>query len=112
MPCGSNDPGRSSPPTASPRIFGPHTGSACWLLGVAFQGRSQHGWEGNLEIPRDRKGPVPEAHRPPYLILDIEFQEALLWLSPAFLGNRLVQRTLSHSEKTDGTTKLCSGWRV
>lgn len=95
---------------------------ARWLLGIAFQGWSQHGWEGNIGAKyfflRDRKGLItapgailayfamfnllavhglfqlmPEAQRPPYALLDAELYRTLLWVNLVLLGNRLVQRT-------------------
>jgi adsorption protein B len=95
---------------------------ARWLLGISFQGWSQHGWEGNLGAKyfflRDRKGLVtapaailayfvmfsllvvqglfqllPEIQRPPYVILDTDMYRQLLLINLVLLGNRLVQRT-------------------
>lgn len=95
---------------------------ARWLMGIAFQGWTQHGWDGNLGAKyfflRDRKGLItapgailayfvmfslfvgqslfqllPEASRPPYELLDSELFNALLSVNLILLGNRLVQRS-------------------
>jgi adsorption protein B len=95
---------------------------ARWLLGIVFQGWTQHGWEGNLGAKyfflRDRKGLItapgailayfvmfgllvrhglfllfPETMRPPYALFDSEIFRTLLWVNLILLGNRLAQRT-------------------
>lgn len=95
---------------------------ARWLLGIAFQGWTQHGWEGNLGAKyfflRDRKGLItapcailayfamfsllagqglfhvlPEMERPPYALLESELYKSLLWANLILLGNRVMQRT-------------------
>jgi adsorption protein B len=106
---------------------------ARWLLGIAFQGWSQHGWEGNLGAKyfflRDRKGLItapaailayfvmfslvvlhtlfqilPEVQRPPYVLLDTDLYRALLVANLVLLVNRLVQRTLF-------TTRIYGIWQ-
>ncbi|NMA97647.1 MAG: glycosyl transferase family protein [Phyllobacteriaceae bacterium] len=106
---------------------------ARWLLGIAFQGWSQHGWEGNLGAKyfflRDRKGLItapaailayfvmfslvalqalfqflPEVQRPPYVLLDTDLYWALLVANLVLLVNRLVQRTLF-------TTRIYGIWQ-
>lgn len=95
---------------------------ARWLLGIAFQGWTQHGWEGNLGAKyfflRDRKGLItapgailayfvmfgllsghglflllPASERPPYALLDTDFYLTLLVVNMILLGNRIVQRS-------------------
>jgi adsorption protein B len=106
---------------------------ARWLLGIAFQGWTQHGWEGNLGAKyfflRDRKGLItapgailayfamfslvaghglfqlfPATERPPYALLDSELYKTLLWVNLILLGNRLVQRTFF-------TTRIYGIWQ-
>ncbi|MBU1334563.1 MAG: glycosyltransferase [Alphaproteobacteria bacterium] len=106
---------------------------ARWLLGIAFQGWTQHGWEGNLGAKyfflRDRKGLItapaailayfamfsllvghglfqflPQAERPPYALLGSDLYRTLLWVNLILLGNRLVQRTLF-------TTRIYGIWQ-
>ncbi|RZA14671.1 MAG: phage receptor protein, partial [Proteobacteria bacterium] len=95
---------------------------ARWLLGIAFQGWTQHGWDGTLGAKyfflRDRKGLItapgailayfvmfsllvehslflllPQASRPPYVLLDTALFKTLLLINLVLLGNRLVQRS-------------------
>jgi len=95
---------------------------ARWLLGIAFQGWTQHGWVGSLGakyfLMRDRKGLItapaailayfvmfsllvshglfqllPMTSRPPYGLLDTGLFRTLLAANLLLLGNRLVQRT-------------------
>lgn len=95
---------------------------ARWLLGIAFQGWTQHGWDGSLGtryfFMRDRKGLItapgavlayfvmfslmvghglfqlfPEASRPLYGLLDTALFRTLLLVNLILLGNRLVQRS-------------------
>ena len=95
---------------------------ARWLLGIAFQGWTQHGWNGTLGAKyfflRDRKGLItapgailayfvmfslfighslfqllPEASRPPYILLDTALFKMLLLVNLILLGNRVVQRS-------------------
>ncbi|WIJ24248.1 glycosyl transferase family protein [Devosia sp. RR2S18] len=96
---------------------------ARWLLGIAFQGWSQHGWEGSLGhkyfLLRDRKGLitapaaiiayyvmlnflalnivfslVPPTDRPPFLLLNADAYAVLLMTNLVLLGNRLLQRSI------------------
>lgn len=106
---------------------------ARWLLGIAFQGWSTHGWVGNMGAKyfflRDRKGLItapgailayfamfnllvthalfglfPPAQRPPYMLLDTDLYRLLLVINVVLLGNRLVQRTLF-------TTRIYGIWQ-
>ncbi|UYO00558.1 MAG: glycosyl transferase family protein [Devosia sp.] len=114
---------------------------ARWLLGIAFQGWTQHGWEGNWGSKyfflRDRKGLLtapgailayfimfslvvlhglfqllPEVNRPPYVLLDTENYRTLLVLNLILLGNRLVQRTFFTARIYGVTQGLMAGPRM
>jgi adsorption protein B len=95
---------------------------ARWLLGIAFQGWSQHGWEGSIGekyfLLRDRKGLVtapaaiaayfvmlnlvalemvfpnlPDSERPPLVLLNTEAYQLILAVNLILLANRIVQRS-------------------
>ncbi len=95
---------------------------ARWLLGIVFQGWSEHGWGSTIGaryfFVRDRKGVItapmtivaylimfglianstfmsslPSQDQPPYWLLNTSSYRVLLVLNVLFLVNRIIQRT-------------------